>query len=99
MSVASEESIFAAVMVIDGVRLHRESLASALGSEPFVAHVQTAADVPDALRLLSERRYQVILFNVATGGSLAGCRELADAGGGAPVVALAVSGSDDEVVS
>jgi two-component system nitrate/nitrite response regulator NarL len=84
------------VLVVDDIRLYRDNLIMMLRQEPTIAGAAGASGGDDALRQLSGRGFEVVLLNMATTDSLAICRELAAA---TPVVALAVSGSDDEVVA
>jgi DNA-binding NarL/FixJ family response regulator len=84
------------VLVVDDIRLHRDNLVVRLQQEPSIAAAAGAAGGADALQQLSGQPFEVVLLSMATTDSLTICRELAAA---KPVVAVAVSGSDDEMVA
>src|SRR5262245_34730234 len=86
------------VLIIDDTRLYRDGLADML-RDSATATVDVAADMDAALRQLTQASPDVILLNMATIGSVVICRAIVDAAPGARVVALAVSGSDDEVIA
>jgi two-component system nitrate/nitrite response regulator NarL len=87
------------VLVVDDIRLSREALLDALAGETVVAAAAAAGDLQEALQLLAEQPFEVILVSMASLNSVAVCRELVAAAPCAHVVALAVSGSDDEVIA
>jgi DNA-binding NarL/FixJ family response regulator len=87
------------VLVVDDIRVCRDGLTELLGRQPFVAAAVGAPDVAAGLRLVRGGGFQVVLLNMAAAGSLVGCRELVASAMAVPVVALAVSGSYDEVVA
>jgi two-component system nitrate/nitrite response regulator NarL len=99
MSVNRADAVGVHVLVVDDIRLSREALLGALASEPVIASAAAAGDVHAALPLLRARPFEVVLINMASADSLAVCRELVAAAAGARIVALAVSGGDDEVIA
>lgn len=99
MRTISEDVADVRVLVVDDIRLYRDSLIEVLEREPFVVCAAGAPDAGAALQLLSGLAFQVVLLNMAIANSFALCRDLVASTDGARVVALAVSGSDDEVVA
>lgn len=87
------------VLVVEDIRLHRESLVSSLANEPAIGDAVGAAGGDEALTALSQRRFGVVLLSMAAGSSRAICRDLVTAADPARVIAYAVSGADDEVVA
>jgi DNA-binding NarL/FixJ family response regulator len=87
------------VLVVDDVRLYRESLASILLREPDVAQVRTALDLPTATAALRVELPDLALVNLGTPA----CRELLLAiRAHAPAVRLIVIGiseSEEEVLA
>lgn len=98
MGTVIEEAAGVGVLVVDDIRLYRDGLIAVLEREPFIVRAAGAPDGDAALRVLGERGFEVVLLNMATANSLSLCRELVAFAGGARVVALAVSGSDDEIL-
>lgn len=87
------------VLVVDDFRLFREQLTTVLQGQEFIEQAAGAADADEALRLLAAHGGSVVLLSMATAGSLAICRRLLDSAAPARVIALGVSGADDEVVA
>lgn len=87
------------VLVVDDIRLYRDGLVAVLEREPFIVGAAGVSDSDSALRMLRGREFGVVLLSMATANSLAICRDLVASADGARVVALAVSGGDDEVVA
>jgi two-component system, NarL family, nitrate/nitrite response regulator NarL len=87
------------VLIVDDVSLYREALASVLGREPSIDAVETADDVDAALRRLGDAPPRVVLLNMATVRSADVLDALVGAAPRTPVVALAVSETEDEVVA
>lgn len=86
------------VLLVDQVWLSREGLAGLLRLERWAGDVRTAADTPAAVLSLRSFLSDVVLVNLASLDGLAllaAARALAPA---VPVVALAVSDTDDEIV-
>ncbi|WP_203917819.1 LuxR C-terminal-related transcriptional regulator [Rugosimonospora africana] len=94
-----EEVTGVRVLVVDDIRLYRDGLVAVLEREPFIVGAAGVPDAEGALRLLRGRGFEVVLLSMATANSVAICRDLVASADGARVVALAVSGSDDEVVA
>ncbi|GIH14158.1 hypothetical protein Raf01_23300 [Rugosimonospora africana] len=100
MSVSVVEEVTGVrVLVVDDIRLYRDGLVAVLEREPFIVGAAGVPDAEGALRLLRGRGFEVVLLSMATANSVAICRDLVASADGARVVALAVSGSDDEVVA
>jgi two-component system, NarL family, nitrate/nitrite response regulator NarL len=87
------------VLIVDNVSLYREALASILDGEPSIDAVETADDVDEALRRLDDALPTVVLLNMATARSADVLGALVGAAPRTPVVALAVSETEDEVVA
>ncbi|MDH6463717.1 two-component system nitrate/nitrite response regulator NarL [Micromonospora sp. A200] len=87
------------VLVVDDIRLFRDQLINILEAQPFIEHAAGASDGEEALRQLTNYGFGVVLVSMATAGSLAICRQLIASAKGTRVVALGVSGSEDEVVA
>ena len=95
------DSPFAArrVLVVDDTRLSREALTSLLEGEPWIAALDAAGDVAATMERLRNFCPDVVLLNMATVGSLAIVGAVAGADTPARVVAIGVSGSEDEVIA
>lgn len=87
------------VLLVDDTRLSREGLTSLLDGEPWIAALDTAADLAAAMERLREFRPDVVLLNMATVGSLEIVGAVAGADAGAWVVAIGVSGREDEAIA
>jgi two-component system, NarL family, nitrate/nitrite response regulator NarL len=87
------------VLIVDDACLYRESLAKLLDDEPSISGVVTAADEQAALELLSRSVPTVVLLNMATAGSVALLRAMTRFVANVRVVALGISGDEDEVVA
>ncbi|WP_167604419.1 LuxR C-terminal-related transcriptional regulator [Micromonospora auratinigra] len=87
------------VLVVDDIRLFRDHVLDILGAQPFVERAAGAADAEAALRAVAEHGFRVVLVSLATRDSLAVCRRLVAACADTRVIALGVSGGDDEVVA
>jgi DNA-binding NarL/FixJ family response regulator len=87
------------VLVVEDIRLHRESLVALLRSEAGVADAVGSAGGEDALARLGELDFEVVLVSLATTGIWASCRDVVAAAGPGRVIAYAVSGADDEVLA
>jgi DNA-binding NarL/FixJ family response regulator len=99
MAAVTEGSGEVRVLVVDDIRLSRDGLIELLGRQPFVAAAVGVADAAGAMRLLENAGFEIVLLNMATIGSVGMCRELAWAAGAARLIALAVSGHDEEVAA
>jgi len=99
MAMTAEEVTGVGVLVVDDIQLYQDYLISVLEREPFIVDVAGVPDGEAALRVLGQRGFQVVLVNLATANSLALCKELVASACGARVVALAVSGSDHEILA
>lgn len=87
------------VLVVDDIRLFRDHVLDVLGAQPFVERAAGAADADEALRAVADHGFAVVLVSLTTRDSLAICRRLVAAAADTRVIALGVSGSDDEVVA
>jgi two-component system nitrate/nitrite response regulator NarL len=99
MSTRLDDMTGVSVLVVDDVRLYRDGLIALLEQEPSIAYVEGVPDTETALRSLRGREFAVVLLNMRVTNSLATCRDLVASANSAPIVALAVSGGDDEVVA
>ena len=87
------------VLVVDDTRLSREGLAGLLEGEPWVAALDAAGNLAATLAQLETFCPDVVLLNMATVGSLEIVGAVVAADGGARVVAIGVSGSEDEAIA
>jgi two-component system nitrate/nitrite response regulator NarL len=87
------------VLIVDDTRLSREGMANLLAVETWIAVLETAADVATALARVQEFSPDVILVNLATIGSLDLLGAVVGADPHAYVVAIGVSGGEDEVIA
>jgi len=99
MSTNPDDMTGVSVLVVDDVRLCRDNLVASLHREPSIVYADGASDAEAALRALRGRHFAVVLVTMRAANSLAICRDLVAAAASGPVVALAVSGGDDEVVA
>ncbi|WP_203840676.1 LuxR C-terminal-related transcriptional regulator [Winogradskya humida] len=81
------------VLVIDGVRLRRDLLVTALRRESVVA--EGTGDAEQAARLVAEDGFEVVLLGT---GSLPVCRRVVAADDRVQVIAFGLAGNDDEVM-
>ena len=87
------------VLIVDDTRLSREALLSFLEGEPWIAALDTAGDLAATIERLRDFCPDVVLLNMATVGSLGIVGAVVGAEGAARVVAIGVSGSEDEVIA
>ena len=87
------------VLLIDDTRLYREGLTARLAPEAGIERVVAAADSKTALHQLTMLPIDVVLLNMATGGSIALLHAVVAGAPHVPVVALAVADNDDEVIA
>ena len=87
------------VLVVDDTRLSREGLTSLLKGEPWIAALDTAEDLATTIERLRNFGPDVILLNMATVGSLDIVGAVVGADSHACVVAIGVSGREDEVIA
>jgi DNA-binding NarL/FixJ family response regulator len=88
------------LLIVDDTRVLREALACALGHEPSVLIVQTAANSRDALTYLKgDAAPQAVLLDMHMDGSMDLLATIARAAPATPVIALAVSDTDDDVIA
>ena len=87
------------VLIVDDTRLSREALLSYLAGEPWIAALDTAGDLAATIERLRDFCPDVVLLNMATVGSLGIVGAVVGAEGAARVVAIGVSGSEDEVIA
>jgi DNA-binding NarL/FixJ family response regulator len=86
------------VVIVMGVRLYRDGLASVLDAHDGIQVVARAADWRDALPLVSRHHPDVVLVDLPAVENRGVVRQLAAAGDRrACVVALSITGSDDVV--
>lgn len=87
------------VLIVDDTRLSREALLSFLEGEPWIAALDAAGDLAATIERLRDFCPDVVLLNMATVGSLGIVGAVVGAEGAARVVAIGVSGSEDEVIA
>lgn len=87
------------VLVVDDIRLFRDQLITVLDGHSFIERTGGASNAEEALHQLASHQFGVVLLNMATTGSLAICRRLIASAEQTRVIALGVSGSDDEAVA
>jgi two-component system, NarL family, nitrate/nitrite response regulator NarL len=87
------------VLIVDDTTLYREALAGALSREPSIDTVASAADLAAARRRLDGDGQTVVLLNMAMVGSADVLDAMVGAAPGTPVVALAVSETEREVIA
>jgi DNA-binding NarL/FixJ family response regulator len=87
------------LLVIDGIRLHRENLVASLAREASVTDVLGAADGREALRVLAEQAFTVVLLSMTTAECGTACREIVASAEPARVIAYGVSADGDEVLA
>jgi len=86
-------------VVVSDVRLYREGLAGALARRETITVVGTASSVAEALDQVGSLEPDVVVFDMATRGSLDGIRALAARAPGCKIVAFAVDELESEIVS
>ena len=86
------------VLVVDDTCLSREALTSLLEGEPWIAALEAAGDLAATMERQRQFRPDVVLLNMATVGSLGIVAAVVGADARACVVAIGVSGSEDEVI-
>jgi two-component system, NarL family, nitrate/nitrite response regulator NarL len=86
------------VVVLSDIRLYREGLAEILDKRGPVV-VGTAGDRESGVALVSERRPDIVLVDMAMTHAAAAVRALLDAAPHVPVVALGVSETEDDVIA
>ena len=84
------------VLVIDDIRLYRDCLVALLRQQPGITAAAGVGGGDEALLKLGNGGFEAVLLSLTTAGSIQICRELAAS---IPVVVLAVSEDDDEVVA
>jgi len=99
MRVNPDDMTGVSALVVDDVRLCRDNLVALLDREPSIVYAEGVPDAEAALRSLRGRDFAVVLLSMRSANSLATCRDLVASPSCGPVVALAVSGDDDEVVA
>jgi two-component system nitrate/nitrite response regulator NarL len=87
------------VLLVDDTRLYREGLTARLAQQAGIERVVPAADGRTALHQLTALPVDVVLLNMATGGSIALLHAVVAAAPHVPVVALGVADNDDEVIA
>ena len=87
------------VLVVDDTRLSREALTSFLESEPWVGAVDAAGDTAATMERLQCFQPDVVLLNMATVGSPGIVGAVVGADDAACVIAIGVSGSEDEAIA
>ena len=96
---AAGTTIARRVLVVDDTRLSREGLTGLLEGAPWIAALDAAADLAATMERLRSFRPDVVLLNMATIGSLEIVGAVAGADARARVVAIGVSGREDEVIA
>jgi DNA-binding NarL/FixJ family response regulator len=88
------------VIVVDDTSLYRQALADALAAELSIEAVETAADADAALALLGDSATgTVVLLNMSMPDGTAVLKAIHCAVPGTPVIALAVSDVEDEIIA
>lgn len=87
------------VLLVDHVCLSREGLARLLRSDQWAGEVRTAADAQAAVHSLRSFLPDVVLLNLASLDGLTTLAAIRMVAPAVPVVALAVTDTDDEIVS
>ncbi len=87
------------LLLVDQIWLSREGLAGLLRRDRWAGEIRTAADAPAAVLSLRSCPPDVVLLNLASMDGLATVAALRTAAPTVPVVALAVTDTDDEIVA
>jgi len=87
------------LIVVAGVQLYREGLASILDRCPEVKLVGTASTIEEILGLLDTRSPEVVVLDMGTTGSHAIVRGIRDAAPNVDVVAYAVEESEQHILA
>jgi two-component system, NarL family, nitrate/nitrite response regulator NarL len=87
------------VLVVDDSTVYRDLLTEVLQRQPTLADVAAAADMEAARLLLRSRGFEVVLVNMAMANGAAICCDLVAAAPSARIVAVALSGSDEEAIA
>jgi two-component system nitrate/nitrite response regulator NarL len=88
------------VIIVDDTSLYRLSLADALAGDPSINAVETAADAGTAIDLLAGAAAgTVVLFNMSMPGGVAVLHTIVRAVPTVPVIALAVSDLEHEIIA
>jgi DNA-binding NarL/FixJ family response regulator len=87
------------VLIVDDSRVYRDLLTEVLERQPNLADVVAAADIEAARLLLQARGFEVVLINMAMADGIAICRDLVATAPSARVVAVALSGNDEEAIA
>ncbi len=86
-------------MVVTGIRLYRESLATVLGDLPEVARVVTAGDGPGGIAGAHRLGADLVLLDMALADAAVTVPEPDPGGARRPVVALAVEPTEADVLA
>lgn len=95
----SKHSEAISVLVVDDIWLSREGLANMLERDRWAGEVRTAADAQTAVHCLHNFSPDVVLLNLASVDGLATLAAMRVVAPAARVVALAVTGTETEVVA
>jgi len=87
------------LLIISDIRFLREGLAEVLSRDGAFAVIGTAADLDDAVEIARTRRPQVILLDAVFPNGLAAARTLGDMTPRIPIVALALTETEDDVIA
>jgi two-component system nitrate/nitrite response regulator NarL len=87
------------VLVVDDIIVYRDALAGVLDREPSIDEVATAADFDTAQRCLDQAFPTVVLLNIAMARSGDVLGAIVRVAPNLPVVALAMSETEDEVIA
>ena len=87
------------VLIVSDIRLYRDGLARILDGEPRLDVVGIAADLPEAVRLSSERAAEVALVDMALPHSVGAVRDLAAGAPTLKIVALGVHESEQDLIA
>jgi DNA-binding NarL/FixJ family response regulator len=87
------------IFVVADIRLYREGLAHMLAREQRFCIVGSAAAREEVVSRLRATRAEVVLLDMAMTGSVGVVRALIEAAPGVKVVALAVTETEDEILS
>jgi DNA-binding NarL/FixJ family response regulator len=87
------------VIIVDDTSIYRLALAEALAGDVSINAVETAADAEAVLDLLDVATGTVVLLNMGMPDSVAVLNTIRGAKPGTPVIALAVSDLEEEIIA
>jgi DNA-binding NarL/FixJ family response regulator len=87
------------VLIVDDTRLHLEGLAGVLECQPQIGSVATAPDLDTALQHMTTSSQDVVLVSTVMTRSRTVVQMIRETAGQIPVIAFAVTETEDEVVA